>query len=407
VSLGWLAMERERDDNSVHGGLQQPISAGIVAVLVGYTSSFAVVLTGLRAVGATPGQAASGLLALCLTQAVGMLWLSRRHRIPVVLAWSTPGAALLAASTTLDGGWPVAVGAFLVAGVAYLVTGLWPALGRLIGLIPAPIAQAMLAGVLLSLCLAPVTAVRDDPAAILPIVVVWLAGVRFAPRWAVPAAFLTAGVVIGVDMARTSTSIPGSALVPELSFTTPEWSWAAMVGIALPLYVVTMASQNVPGFAIMTSLGYSVPWRSSLVTAGVATMLGAASGGHSSNLAAISAALAGGPPAGPDPKRRWIASQSGGWTYVVLGVASTALAAVVAVAPAGVIATVAGLALLGTLATALQAAVAEPSGREAAVITFLVAASGITAFGIGSAFWALVAGLVVHLALSTPDRRHR
>jgi len=384
-------------------GLQQPISAGVIAALVGFTSSFAVVITGLTAVGATPRQAASGLLTLCLAQAACMIWLSARHRIPLVMAWSTPGAALLAGTSTLDGGWPVAVGAFIVAGAAYVVTGLWPALGRLIALIPGPIAQAMLAGVILELCLAPVIALTDNPGAILPIALVWLAGVRFAPRWAVPAAFVAAGVVIGVDMFRHGSTIAGSALVPQLSFTAPQWSWGALIGIALPLYIVTMASQNVPGVAIMRSLGYAVPWRSSIVTAGVATVVGAPTGGHSVNLAAISAALAAGPSAGPDPARRWIAAQANGWTYVGLAAASAALAALVAVAPAGVIATVAGLALLGTLAAALEGAVSEPIGREAAVITFLVAASGITALGIGSAFWALVAGLVVHVVL--PRRR--
>lgn len=387
-------------------GLHQPLSAGVIAALVGYTSSFAVVLTGLGAVGATPRQAASGLLVLCVTQALGMLWLSRRYRMPLILVWSTPGVALLAATGTVDGGWPAAVGAFLVAGAAYVLTGLWPGLGRLIGLIPPQIAQAMLAGVVLELCLAPLTAVQDEPWAILPIVLVWLLGVRLAPRWAVPAAFVAAGVVIAVDMARHGTTIAGSALLPELSFTTPAWSWAAMVGIALPLYVVTMASQNVPGVAIMKSLDYDVPWRGSIVTAGVATMAGATAGGHSVNLAAISAALAAGPPAGPDPRRRWIAAQSAGLTYLLLAVVSAAIAALVAVAPDGVIATVAALALLGTLTDALGGAVGPRTGREAAAITFLVAASGLTAFGIGSAFWALVAGLVIHLILDLrPARR--
>jgi benzoate membrane transport protein len=395
-------MDREVTSANGRADLQQPISAGVVAALVGYTSSFAVVLTGLTAVGATRQQAASGLLVLCVTQALGMLWLSRRYRMPLILVWSTPGVALLAGTSGLDGGWPVAVGAFLVAGAAYVVTGLWPALGRLVTLIPGFIAQAMLAGVVLELCLAPVSAVRDDPWAIAPIALVWLLGVRFAPRWAVPAAFVAAGLVIAVDMVRDGTTIVGSALLPELSFTTPAWSWAAMIGIALPLYVVTMASQNVPGVAIMKSLDYTVPWRGTIVTTGVATMAGAIAGGHSVNLAAISAALAAGPPAGADPRRRWIAAQSAGWTYLVLAAASAALAALVAVAPAGVIATVAGLALVGTLADAIEGAVGDRRGREAAVITFLVAASGVSALGIGSAFWALVAGLVVHLVL---DRR--
>ena len=386
--------------------LQQPVSAGVIAVLVGYTSSFAVVLTGLTAIGASPRQAASGLFALCVTQAVGMVWLGRRYRMPIVLAWSTPGAALLAGTHPVNGGWSAAIGAFLVVGVAYVITGLWPALGQLIARIPAPIAQAMLAGVVLELCLAPVTSVVDNPWAILPIVLAWLVGVRLSPRWAVPLAFVVAAVVIGIDMIRHGNGIAGSLLVPHVSLTAPTLSWEAVVGIALPLYVVTMASQNVPGVAIMKSLGYEVPWRPSMVTAGVATMAGATAGGHSANLAAISAALAAGPPAGPDLERRWIASQSAGITYAVLAASSAALAALVAVAPAGVIATVAGLALLGTLADALEGSVTRRQGREAAVVTFLVAASGITALGIGSAFWALVAGLAVHAVLDwQPPRR--
>ena len=387
--------------------LQQPISAGIIAALVGYTRSFAVVLTGLTAVGATPKQAASALLALCVAQGLGMIWLTRHYRIPLVLVWSTPGAALLAGTQSVEGGWPAVVGAFVLVGFAYVVTALWPALGQLIARIPAPVAQAMLAGVLIKLCLAPVTALVDNPAAIIPIALTWLIGVRVAPRWAVPAAFAVAGIVIGVDLTRRGESLATSSLVPSLSLTSPELTWSAVVGIALPLYIVTMASQNVPGVAIMKSFGYDVPWRGSIVTAGVAAMAGATAGGHSINLAAISAALAAGPPAGPDPERRWIAAHSAAWTYLLLGACSAALAALVTVAPDGVIATVAGLALLGTLADALEGSVSERKGREAAVVTFLVAASGITALGIGSAFWAVIAGLVVHAVLDWRPRRPR
>lgn len=387
--------------------LQQPVSAGIIAALVGYTSSFAVVLTGLTAVGATPRQAASGLLALCVTQGVGMIWLTRRYRIPIVFAWSTPGAALLAGTEAVKGGWPAVVGAFLLVGIAYVVTGLWPALGRLIARIPPPVAQAMLAGVLLELCVAPFRAVVDNPWAIFPIALTWLLGVRLFPRWAVPAAFAMAGIVIAIDMVRRGDGIAASSLLPELSLTTPTWSWSAVVGIAIPLYIVTMASQNVPGVAIMKSFGYDVPWRPSIVTAGAATVIGATAGGHSINLAAISAALAAGPAAGTDTKHRWIAAHTAAWTYLVLGACSAALAALVAVAPAGVIATVAGLALLGTLADSLEGSVKERRGREAAVVTFLVAASGISVHGIGSAFWAVVAGLVVHAVLDWQPRRQR
>lgn len=392
-------MEPDSNDETIGSRLQQPISAGIIASVVGYTSSFAVVLTGLAAVGATPKQAASGLLALCIVQTVGTFWLSRRHQMPILLVWSTPGVALLAGMGTVNGGWSAAVGAFILAGVAYVLTGLWPAIGRLIARIPPPIAQGMLAGVVLELCVAPVTSLIDNPGAIVPIVLVWLLGVRLAPRWAVPAAFVAAGIVIGIDMIRRGEGIAASSLLPELSLTAPTLSWEAVVSIALPLYIVTMASQNVPGVAIMKSFGYDIPWRDSIVTSGVATIAGATAGAHSINLAAISAALAAGPDAGPDKSRRWIAAQAAAWTYAVLAAATVALAALVAVAPTGVIATIAGLALLGTLASALESSMAQPKGREAAIVTFLVAASGITAYGIGSAAWAIVAGLAVHAAL--------
>lgn len=388
----------------------QPVVAGVLTAVVGFTSSFAVVLAGLRAVGATPAEAASGLLVLLVTQALGMLWLTRRHRIPLTLAWSTPGAALLASSGVPDGGWPAAVGAFLVVAGLLLATALWPRLGSVIAAIPVPIAQAMLAGVLLSLCLAPVTALADEPLLVAPVVVTWLLLVRVAPRWAVPAAFAVALVVVGVRVAAGGGL--GGSLLPGLVWTTPTLTPGAVLGLAIPLYVVTMASQNVPGVAVMSSFEYDVPWRETMAVTGLGTALGAAAGGHAINLAAITAALAAGPDAHPDPRRRWVAAHTAGWTYLVLALLSAALTAAVAAAPAGMVEAVAGLALLGTLGGALAGAVGASTGREAAVVTFLVAASGVTVLGIGSAFWALAAGLAVTAVLrsgagSAPDRGDR
>ncbi|OYD71329.1 benzoate membrane transport protein [Rhodococcus sp. OK302] len=380
-------------------GNAQPISAGIVTALVGFTSSFAVVLTGLTAVGADAAQAASGLLALCVTQALGMLWLSRRYKIPITLAWSTPGAALLAGAGAVHGGWPAAVGAFIVVGVAIVLTGLWPALGKLISAIPTPLAQAMLAGVLLPLCLAPIGAVRDAPLVVAPVILVWLAAQRFSKRWAVPLAFLTAAVVICISLVTSENTLDVSAMIPRIDLTAPSWTWQAMIGIALPLYIVTMASQNIPGVAVMNSFGYAVPWRPSMIVTGIGTVLGASAGGHAINLAAISAALAAAPTAHPDPKRRWIAAATAGWAYLVLAVGSAAVAALVVAAPAGVVETVAGLALLATLAASLTAALNDPAEREGAVVTFLIAASGVVVAGVGSAFWALLVGLIVRSVL--------
>lgn len=387
------------DEPTPDPGRLQPVLAGVVAALVGFTSSFAVVLTGLRAVGASPAEAASGLLAISVTQAIGMIYLSRRFRQPITLAWSTPGAALLAGTGTVVGGWPAAVGAFVIVGVLVVVTGMWPRLGALITSIPTSLAQAMLAGVLLPLCLAPVTAFASSPAVIAPVVLVWLVLQRFSKRWAVPAAFGAAAVIIAIDVVAGGRVPDVGDLLPSISPTVPHWTWQAIVGIALPLYIVTMASQNIPGVAVMKSFGYDVPWRPAMTVTGIGTVIGAPLGGHTINLAAISAALAAAPTAHPDPKRRWIAASAAGWFYLVLALCSAALATLVAVAPAGVVETVAGLALLATLGASLAGALKEDSGREAAILTFVIAASGIGILGIGSAFWALVVGLIVRWVL--------
>lgn len=374
----------------------RPVIDGIVAALVGFTSSFAVVLAGLKAVGATPVEAASGLLALSLTQGVGILWLTLRHRTPLILAWSTPGAAMLAATGAVAGGWSAAVGAFLLVGMLILLTGLVPALGRLISAIPTPLAQAMLAGVVLSLCLAPVRGLAAEPWVVAPILAGWLLATRFVPRWAVPIAFAITLLVIGIG----ARGLLGSALVaPSLVWTAPTLTWPAVLGLALPLYLVTMASQNVPGAAVISSYGYHVPWRESMTVTGLGTLAGATFGGHAVNLAAITASMTANPGVHPDPRRRWVAAHAAGWTYLVLGLISAPLTAYVSLAPPDVIGTVAGLALLGTLASALHGALGGTDGREAVIITFVVAASGAVIFGIGAAFWALLAGLGVRALL--------
>jgi benzoate membrane transport protein len=373
-----------------------PVVAGVVAAVVGFSSSFVVVLTGLVAVGATAAEAASGLLALCVTQALGMLWLSVRHHDPLTLAWSTPGAALLVATGTVEGGWPAAVGAFVVTAGLVVLTGLVPWLGDLVARIPAALARAMLAGVLLPLCLAPVTGLAASPYLVGPVVLAWVVMHRVSRRWAVPVSLVVALVVVVVE---AGSSVAGADLLPSVAWTTPHWTVAAVVSIALPLYVVTMASQNVPGVAVMSSYGYVVPWRETMTVTGLGTLVAAPFGGHAVNLAAITAAMAAGPMAGPDRSRRWLASASAAGAYLVLALGCAALTALVAAAPGDVIQAAAGLALLGTLASALAGALADEGEREAAVVCFLVAASGVTVLGVGAAFWALVAGLALRPVL--------
>jgi benzoate membrane transport protein len=334
-----------------------------------------------------------------ITMGLATIVLAASTRTPITAAWSTPGAALLGSAAAAVDGWPVAVGAFFITGGLIMLTGLLPQLGALIARIPTAVAQAMLAGILFQLCLGPVRGLAANPLAVAPVVIVWLVALRLASRWASPLAFVAAAIVVGVHVAQSGTPVDASTLVPHIEFTAPEFTLAGAVGLALPLYLVTMASQNVPGVAVMKGLGYEVPWRRTMLVTGAGTLAGASSGGFALNLAAISAALSAGPDAGEDRDRRWIASVTAGSVHIALGLASAALAALVLLAPEGVIAAVAGLALLGTFAASMHAALADASDRMPAVVTFAVAASGLAIAGVSAAFWALVAGVVVRLVL--------
>ncbi len=379
--------------------------AGVVCGLVGFTSSFAVVLTGLRAVGADPGEAASGLLVLCVTMGLGCVLFSLWLRMPITMAWSTPGAALLAAATVPVGGFASAVGAFVVCGLLLALCGLVRPLERLVERIPTPLASAMLAGVLLTLCVAPFRAVVASPAAIAPVMATWLVLVAVARRWAVIGALGAALVVMGVQGVFGRLDLAAAA--PSLVLVAPTWDATTLVAVALPLFIVTMTSQNIPGMAVLASFGYRPGIRRPLLYTGGASALGAVGGAHAINLAAISAALAAGPEAHPDRHRRWIAGVACGVTYLAFGPLAGVVTAVAASAPAGLIETIAGLALLGTFAAAAAAALSDASSREAGAVTLVVAASGITIAGVGAAFWGLIAGVLVLVALHLgPRRRH-
>ena len=368
----------------------QAVAAGVLAAFVGFASTFAVIVQGLIAVGASQEEATSGLMALSISMGVCAIWLSLRTRLPISVAWSTPGGALLATSGTVEGGFAAAVGAFVVCGMLIVVAGLWRPLGRWVAAIPAPLANAMLAGVLLGLCLAPVKAVAQTPALGLAIVLVWALVARFRRLYAVPVAVLvTAGLIVmttHVDKAGIGSLLPLPVLV------TPRFTFAAIIGIALPLFIVTMASQNIPGMAVLGVNGYRPAPGRLFTTTGVFSLLAAPFGGHAVNLAAITAAICAGPDAHPDPRRRYWAAVIGGIGYVLFGLTATAAIAFINAAPPILIQAVAGLALLGAFGGAMMAAVSAPKDREAAIITFLVTASGITFAGISGAFWGLLAG---------------
>jgi len=366
------------------------VLAGVLAAFVGFASSFAVIINGLTAVGATQQQAASGLMALSIAMGVCGILLSLRRRMPISVAWSTPGAALLATTGVVAGGFPAAVGAFLLTGVLIVLAGLFRPLGRWVAAIPAPLANAMLAGVLLNLCLAPVRAVAEAPALGLPVVVVWAVVARLQRVYAVPASVLVAVALIALtahpDAAKLGSLWP--ALVPVWPVFTP----AAVVGIAVPLFIVTMASQNIPGMAVLTVNGFRPPAAPLFRATGIASVLAAPFGSHAVNLAAITAAMCAGEDAHPNPARRYWAAATAGAVYVLFGLGAGAATGFLAASPPILIEAVAGLALLGAFGAAIMAAVADPASHEAAVICFLVTGSGVTLLGISGAFWGLVAG---------------
>lgn len=375
----------------------QPVVAGVVAALVGFASSFAIVLAGLAAVGASDAQAASGLLVLSVAMGVTGLALSFIYRMPLCTAWSTPGAALLIAAGPVGGGYPAALGAFALAGVLIVIAGLWGPLTRAITLIPAPLASALLAsallaGVLLPVCLAPVHAVVDVPKLAIPMVVVWLVLGKVARRWAVPGALAAAAIAVALDPAADA---PAAHLLPQLTWVTPSLDLGTLLGLGLPLFVVTMVSQNVAGMAVLAANGFRAPMKPVLVSTGAATIAGAPLGGHGINLAAITAAMVAGPDADRDPARRWIASAAAAAVYLVIGPCAGLATALLAASPPVLIEAVAGLALLATLGGALRAATDDDARREPAIVTFVVTASGVTVAGISAPFWGLVAGLAL------------
>ncbi len=378
----------------------QPIAAGLLAAFVGFASSFVVVLQGLIAVGATRAQAASGLMALAIAMGLAGALLSLWRRQPISIAWSTPGAALLATSGAPDGGFPAAIGAFLVCGVLIVLAGLWKPLGRAVERIPAALANAMLAGVLLGLCLAPVRAMGSVPLLAAPMVLVWAAVFHWKRLYAVPAAVLVVAVTIGLQ------GIPAEigSLWPAPVAVRPVFTLAAALGLGVPLFLVTMASQNIPGMAVLHLNGYRPPASPLFVTTGVFSLLAAPFGGHAVNLAAITAALCAGSDAHPNPARRYWAAVVAGLTYIVFGLLAGAATAFIAATPPILIEAVAGLALLGAFGSALLGFVSETNGREAAVVTFLVTASGQGFLGVSGAFWGLLAGGAM-LALGSATRR--
>ncbi len=392
-----MKMTTEAAPRQTPSSFAQPIAAGLLAAAVGYASSFTLILAGLTNVGATPAQAGSGLLSVCAAVAILNFIIAWRTRIPLSFAWSTPGAAFLVAVGPIDGGFPAVTGAFLMTAALIVLTGLWPPFARAVSAIPVTIANAMLAGMLLTLCLAPIKAVEQMPFLALPIIVAWAIGLRFARRFAVPIAVAATGATLAFTVRLPPGALDGSwpALVPVL----PAFTFDGFTKIALPLFIITMASQNLPGIAVMKGNGFEPNPAPLFTITGITSAITSAFGGHTVNLAAITAAICAGPEAHADPKQRWPAPMAAGAAYMVLALSANLAAAFVAASPPILIQAVAGLALLSSLASAQASYLGKEHERLPAILTFVTAASGISMLGIGSAFWALIAGVALMVFL--------
>lgn len=366
------------------------VVAGFVAVLVGFTSSAVIVFQAARTLQATAAEIASWMCALGLGMGLTSIALSWRFRVPVLTAWSTPGAAMLITSA---GGvsMPEATGAFLVSAALITVSGFSGGFERMLGRIPLPIASGMLAGVLLRFGLDAFGAMKSQFALVFPMFFAYLVGRRLRPRYAIVVTLL-----VGIGIAALQGRLPLDGVRLERAtpvFTTPEFSWPALIGVALPLYVVTMASQNVPGVTVLRAAGYRIPISPLIGWTGTANLLLAPFGGFALNLAAITAAICLGREAHAEPARRYVAAIAAGVCYLLIGLFGATVGSLLLALPKELILAIAGFALLGTIGSGLAAALNDEAEREAALLTFLVTASGIDLAGIGSAFWGLLVGL--------------
>ena len=372
--------------------LRAPIIAGTVASITGTAATTAIFLSAFVAIGATKSQTVSMVAIMLVFYGSLSILLSWRFKMPLSVVWSTPGAALLAGSSLSGIGFNNAMGGILVCGLLLALTGLWPRLGEIVSAIPKSIASAMLAGVIFSFCVAPFAASAQYPMLVLPVIAAWIILYWLAPLWASPVAIVLAFTLIGFNQGL---SVTAADWLITVELVQPEFSLASVFTIALPLYLVAMASQNIPGIAIMNSYGYKVPFRASLTTTGLGTVVASFLGGFVMNLAAITAALNANEQAHKDPSKRWIASVSGGVVYWIFAIFTGVAVAFVYQTPRDLLLAASGLALLPTIVNAFNVMVETVSERLPAVITFLIASSGIAFFSVGAAFWAILAGLAV------------
>ena len=364
-------------------------SSALIATVVGFGGTIALLVQAFRTLGASVEQTGSAVTALCLGIAIGGAALSLRLRMPIVLAWSTPGAALLAASPP-GLSWPTAIAVFLVAGLLMLLLGLIPALGRLASRIPGSIASALLAGVLIPFCLAAFRLGAEDWLLVALLVAVFIVARRLVPLYAL---LIVLAAALGLTLIRGDTGpLPEGAVFGQLLPTMPAGEWRTVVSLALPLFLVTLVSQNLPGLMVLRNAGYEPKPGTLIVGTSVMWLLLAPFGAHAVNLAAITAALCTSDDAHPDRTKRWTVAMVYAGFYLLLAIFAPALVRLFLALPHAVIAALTGLALIPPLVSSLENMLVVKEDRDAAILTFLATASGLALFGLGSAFWGLVAG---------------
>ncbi len=366
--------------------------AGWIVVLVGMTSSAVIVFQAAQAYGATTAEAGSWLGALCIGMGLLTIGFSFYYKAPVLMAWSTPGAVLLVAAAP---GFSIneAVGAFVLSSFLVFLFGVTGWFEKIMSRISISLTSALLAGVLLHFCLDLFGALKVAPLLVGLMLIVYLAGRRFTSRFTMMYVLLV-GCVIAVSSGILKPSEIDLALT-QFHFVQPSFSIAAVISLAVPLFVVNMASQNLTGISVMRAHHFQTPISPSLTGLGLMNMLTALFGGFSLNYAAITAAIAMGPDAHLDRNRRYVAAVVSGFLYVIIGLFAGTVTSLFAAFPKEMITAIAGLALLGTVSSSLEKALSHPDDKEASFMTFVIAASGLTIFGVSSAFWAILVGLLV------------
>ncbi|WP_341303297.1 benzoate/H(+) symporter BenE family transporter [Pseudomonas sp. TMP25] len=373
------------------------VVAGFIAMLTGYTSSLVLMFQAGQAAGLSSGQISSWIGSLSIGMAICCIGLSLRYRAPIMIAWSTPGAALLI--TSLPGvPYSEAIGAYMLASGLIVLIGLTGTFDRIMRRIPGSLAAALLAGVLFKIGLEICVAAEQQPVLVIAMLLAYLLGKRLLPRYAVLAALLVGSGLAGVLGLLNFEQFELQLAVPE--WTTPHFSLAASISIGIPLFIVAMASQNLPGMAVLRANGYDVPASPLLTTTGMTSIILAPFGSHGIHMAAISAAICAGPEAHEDPHKRYTAAIWCGVFYGIAGIFGATLAALFSALPKALILSIAALALFASIIGGLAQAMSEPKEREAALITFLVTASGMTLLSVGSAFWGIVAGLLTLVILN-------